>query len=182
LLLEAKLTTQQSLWKSENVTPEMKIGETIPWKYMGPWEEVTLNGITQILPGNPEAKYWKESNKSPVTCDIEHKISKTFEEEIPLSEEIFDSLMSIILSIRENPQGKWIKWSPILVDFLINNINLQDPSGEIRMSDLLSTFKRLKSECDMYRHLLRISFIENERLRTKLKMTRRNLFRSNKFK
>jgi hypothetical protein len=152
LLLEGLTNARDRSWLVSDIAPEEKIDQTVPYDLHGYEEVRNRDGISFSLSASLDAK------RVPNCVDIEHTINR-YKQEIDYNDvmpEVFEALLSLFYSVKNNPSQKSLKWLPLMVEYLCNGIMLQDPSGEIAMSDLLSAFRLLRSEKDCALTLLRL--------------------------
>lgn len=167
-IISARILTEQKKWKAQEINPELEVGETKTETLFGKWESVSYEGIEFHLPS--------EDNKLQVprvpNCgEIEQKTKPLYTcAEDPTSVEFFDALYKMWRSFGHNPQAKWIKWIPLLIEFLIDNLSITDSGdGEIRITELLSIFKSLRDEKKQLLTLLSAEHLELIDARKRLK-------------
>jgi hypothetical protein len=192
---EALHVTRSNRWIHRTWNPDLQVGQSIPW------DEKRM----QLCKNKDGIMFTLNKKQIPNCVEIEHKDGTVFrteeealknanpgkfsgkdhevEQEIPRTDlpshpEFFETLIEMIIKFQKNPAAGYWKWLPVLFEYLSNHINLQDPSGDISIPDLLSAFTRLRGDNKVWQSLVQSSEQELKRVRKVLDKTRAKLYKS----
>jgi len=158
-------------WAESIKYPNMEVGQTAPFQCDVPLEYYQIgNKVVKLRNVNKEGNldgtyevhkypplefdlvdtfrnHYTKNKRTPDCVSIEGRTTPDMQEDSKINySTVFEAFFTLLRRIRENPTGKWIESIPLLVDFIVDNISLNNGSRDVGIPELLSTFETMKAE------------------------------------